>query len=112
MPDDELTIKMSETQQSMREELMGRHAVDGFGLKKRVISVMTRMSQDIVDVLDALVELEIFKSRSEVVAAFVERVIIGRKELFDEIREQAGDIKKKRDSARKLAMKAMLDNKE
>ena len=112
MPDDDISSKMSETQQSLRQELMGIHSVDGFGLKKREISVMTRMSTDIVEVLDALVELEIFKSRSEVVAAFVERVITARSELFDEIRVQAGDIRKKRDSARHLAMQAMRDSKE
>ena len=112
MPDDDISTKMSETQQSLREELMGIHSVDGFGLKKREISVMTRMSTDIVEILDALVELEIFKSRSEVVAAFVERVISARRELFEEISAQAGDIRKKRDSARHLAMRAMQSSKE
>ncbi|MHA1905199.1 MAG: hypothetical protein ACXADL_14795 [Candidatus Thorarchaeota archaeon] len=108
MSEDELNQRMNETQ-SLREELIGLRSVEGFGLKKREISVMTRMSVDIVDVLDALVELEIFKSRSEVVAAFVERVITARRPLFDEIRTQANDIIKKRDAAKKLAIQAMRD---
>ena len=112
VPDDDLTIKMNETQQSLREEIMGRHSVEGFGLKKREISVMTRMSSDIVEILDALVELEIFKSRSEAVAAFIERVINARKKMFDEITTQAKDIRTKRDSARQLAMQAMLADKD
>ena len=112
MPDDDLTIRMNETQQSLREEIMGRHSVEGFGLKKREISVMTRMSSDIVEIIDALVELEIFKSRSEVVAAFVERVINARKKMFDEITSQTKDIRSKRDAVRQFTMQTLLADKD
>ena len=101
--------EMNEIQTSLREELLGRASEEKFGLKKREISVMTRMSSDIVDILDALVELEIFKSRSEAVAALIERAIHSRKRLFYEIRAQAIDIKKKRDSARHLAIQNMRE---
>ncbi|TFG06169.1 hypothetical protein EU538_10635, partial [Candidatus Thorarchaeota archaeon] len=46
-------------------ELLGRFSSEDFGLQKREVSVMTRMSAETVEILDALVELEIFKSRSE-----------------------------------------------
>ena len=94
-------------QQSLREELMGRFSREDMGLKNREISVMTRMSPYIVEVLDALVELEVFKSRSEVVSIFMEQMIMDRKPLFDEIRNQAQDISKKRESAKRLAFQAM-----
>ncbi|MGY5858920.1 MAG: hypothetical protein RTU63_06090 [Candidatus Thorarchaeota archaeon] len=94
-------------QQSLREELMGRFSRESMGLKNREISVMTRMSPYIVEVLDALVELEVFKSRSEVVSTFMEQMIMDRRPLFDEIRGQAQDISKKRESAKKLAFQAM-----
>ena len=68
---------------------------------------MTRLSTDIVEVLDALVELEIFKSRSEVVASFVEKSIMEKKDLFDSIAKQAVDITKKREAAKELAFKAI-----
>ena len=68
---------------------------------------MTRLSTDIVEILDALVELEIFKSRSEVVASFVERAIIDKKTLFDSITKQASDITKKREAAKHLAFQAI-----
>ncbi|MFW9870849.1 MAG: hypothetical protein ACFFEL_14565 [Candidatus Thorarchaeota archaeon] len=71
---------------------------------------MTRMSVDTVEILDALVELEIFKSRSEAVAAFVERMIVSKMDLFQEIRSQAGDIIKKRESAKHLAYQAIKSN--
>jgi Arc/MetJ-type ribon-helix-helix transcriptional regulator len=68
---------------------------------------MTRLSTDIVETLDALVELEIFKSRSEVVASFVEKAIMEKKDIFDSISKQANDIEKKREAAKHLAFKAI-----
>ncbi|MHA2359055.1 MAG: hypothetical protein ACXAB5_02185 [Candidatus Thorarchaeota archaeon] len=97
-------------QQSLRDELLGRFEREKHGLKNREISVMTRMSVDIVEILDALVELEIFKSRSEAVAAFVERMVVSRMDLFQEIRTQAKDISKKRESAKHLAFQAIKSN--
>jgi Arc/MetJ-type ribon-helix-helix transcriptional regulator len=99
-------------QQSLREELMGRFSRESMGLKNREISVMTRMSPYIVEVIDALVELEVFKSRSEVVSTFMEQMIMDRKPLFDEIRNQAQDISVKRESAKRLAFQAMKTDKE
>ncbi|MGY5863719.1 MAG: hypothetical protein RTV41_03895 [Candidatus Thorarchaeota archaeon] len=96
--------------QSLRDELLGRFEREKHGLKNREISVMTRMSVDIVEILDALVELEIFKSRSEAVAAFVERAIVSKKELFEEIRSQAKDIINKREAAKHLAFQAIKSN--
>ena len=92
---------------SLRDELLGRFERDEHGLKNRDISVMTRLSTDIVQILDALVELEIFKSRSEVVASFIEKAIMDRKSLFDSITNQASAITKKREAAKHLAFKAI-----
>ncbi len=107
MSDEKIKRQMSESQISLREELMGRLSIEGFGLKKREISVMTRMSADIVEIIDALVELEIFRSRSEAVAAFVEKVISARRQLFERIREQAIEIRRKREKAKMLAIRAI-----
>ena len=92
---------------SLRDELLGRFERDKHGLKNREISVMTRLSTDVVEILDALVELEIFKSRSEVVASFVEKAVMDKKSLFDSIAKQASDISKKREAAKHLAFKAI-----
>ena len=97
----------SNEETSLRDKLLGRFERDKYGLKNREISVMTRLSTDIVDILDALVELEIFKSRSEVVASFVEKAIMDRKDLFDSIAEQASDIEKRREKAKHLAFQAI-----
>jgi Arc/MetJ-type ribon-helix-helix transcriptional regulator len=112
-PDGEDVFRMSKQkvesneETSLRDELLGRFERDKWGLKNREISVMTRLSTDIVDILDALVELEIFKSRSEVVASFVEKAIMDRKDLFDSIAEQASDIEKRREKAKQFAFQAI-----
>ena len=96
---------------SLREELLGAFEREKHGLKNREISVMTRLSVDIVETLDALVELEIFKSRSEAVAAFIERSIVAKRELFEAIRSQAKDIESKREAAKHLAFQAIKSDK-
>lgn len=103
MPDTKEQVQMS-----LREQLLGRLSEDDLS-KKREVSVMTRMSGDIVEILDALVELEIFKSRSEAVSAFVEQAIAARSQMFEQIKVQAADIRKLRDSAKKHAFEAFQE---
>ncbi|MHA1951160.1 MAG: hypothetical protein ACXAAO_05885 [Candidatus Thorarchaeota archaeon] len=108
MPDTKKSTKTEGVQLTLREQLLGRLSEHDM-TKKREVSVMTRMSGDIVEILDALVELEIFKSRSEAVSAFVEQAISARAQMFDEIKGQAGDIRKLRDSAKKHAFEAFQE---
>ena len=108
MPDTKKSTKTEAVQLTLREQLLGRLSEDDMA-KKREVSVMTRMSGDIVEILDALVELEIFKSRSEAVSAFVEQAISARAQMFDQIKVQAGDIRKLRDSAKKHAFEAFQE---
>jgi metal-responsive CopG/Arc/MetJ family transcriptional regulator len=98
------------SQMSLREQLLGRLDEDTSSGKKREVSVMTRMSGDIVEILDALVELNIFKSRSEAVSAFVEQSISARATMFEEIKTQASEIRKLRDSAKKHAYAAFQED--
>ncbi|MFW9770512.1 MAG: hypothetical protein ACFFF9_01150 [Candidatus Thorarchaeota archaeon] len=107
MPDTKES-KTEAVQVSLREQLLGRLSEDDLS-KKREVSVMTRMSGDIVEILDALVELEIFKSRSEAVSAFVEQAIAARSQMFEQIKVQAADIRKLRDSAKKHAFEAFQE---
>jgi Arc/MetJ-type ribon-helix-helix transcriptional regulator len=108
VPDTKKSTKSAPVQLSLREQLLGRLS-EADMTKKREVSVMTRMSGDIVEILDALVELEIFKSRSEAVSAFVEQAIAARSKMFDEIKVQAADIRKLRDSAKKHAFEAFQE---
>jgi Arc/MetJ-type ribon-helix-helix transcriptional regulator len=110
MSEKKKSSKAQGVQLSLREQLLGRLSDEELVTKKREVSVMTRMSGDIVEILDALVELEIFKSRSEAVSAFVEQAISERKKLFDEIKSQAADIRQLRDSAKKHAYEAFQED--
>ena len=110
MSEQEKKKKAETTQVSLREQLLGRLSDDAASGKKREVSVMTRMSGDIVEVLDALVELNIFKSRSEAVSAFVEQAIDARGSMFEEIKTQASEIRKLRDSAKRHAYAAFQED--
>ena len=65
-----------QTRLSLREQILGKDSAGEFTTRTRGTHVMTRLSDDIVRVLDALVELGIFNSRSEAVAAYVEKAIL------------------------------------
>ncbi len=95
---------------TLREQLLGGLSVGAVSGKKREVSVMTRMNGDTVEVLDALVELNIFKSRSEAVSAFVEQAISVRRPMFEEIKTQASEIRNLRDSAKKHAFAAFQED--
>jgi Arc/MetJ-type ribon-helix-helix transcriptional regulator len=101
--------KSETTPMSLKEQLLGRLTEDTISGKKREVSVMTRMSGDVVEILDALVELDIFKSRSEAVSAFVEQTISARRSMFEEIMVQASEIRKLRDSAKRQAFHAFQE---
>ena len=101
------TIQTGKTQEDLRMELIGRFSRERFGLKKRALTVTARMSSYIVEVLDALVELEIFNSRSDAVSALLEKLILSDKAIFDEIRSQAEQIKIKREATKHLAFQTL-----
>jgi Arc/MetJ-type ribon-helix-helix transcriptional regulator len=54
-------------------------------LKERGNVIMTRLNDDDLEKIDALVEVELFKSRSEAVAYFIHEGIKARKDLFDKV---------------------------
>ena len=101
----------SEPKSSLRDELLRKISPDGYSMKDREVAVMTRLNTDFVESLDALVKLGLFKSRSEAVAAFVERTILGQKELFDQIKMQAQKLDEIQDKAKGLALEALQERK-
>ncbi|MFX1367501.1 MAG: hypothetical protein ACFFAY_02755 [Promethearchaeota archaeon] len=92
----------------IKAELLGRFATEGFGLTKREVSVMCRLSGRTVAILEALVELDIFRSKSEAIAAFLNQIIAEREEIFEEILTQAQEIATKREAAKHLAFQAVM----
>jgi len=94
------------TRVSLREQILGEYSSEEFSTKSRGTHIMTRLSDDIVEILDALVELGIFKSRSEAVAAYVERSILTKPEVYKKLKEQAKHIGAMRDEAMEVALEA------
>ncbi len=99
----------SVTQTSIKERILGELYSEQFELKKREVHVMTRLSSDIVEILDALVELEVFKSRSEAVSAYVEKGIAAQMDLYEDVRELGRKISEMRETAKRMAVEAFSD---
>ncbi len=93
---------------TLRERVLKNIAAEGFEEEERVIPVVARMNKRVVDILDSLVAIGVFKSRSEAAAALVEGAISSKEELFEDIRKQAASLSKRQDAAMKEAQEAIL----
>ena len=92
--------------ESLRVQIMGSAAPEEFKIGKRDVHVMTRLSESIVEIVDALVTLNVFKSRSEVLAAYLENAVLKNTEMYMKIVEQARTVEGMRDTA----METVLDS--
>lgn len=99
----------SVTQTSIKERILGELYSEQFELKKREVHVMTRLSSDIVEILDALVELEVFKSRSEAVSAYVEKGIAAQMDMYEDVRELARKVTEMRETAKRMMVGAFSE---
>jgi len=69
-------------------------------LKERSNVIMTRLNNEALENIDALVEVEVFKSRSEAAAYFVQEGIRARKDLFDKVTPSVEKIRHLKQEAR------------
>ncbi|MFX1544549.1 MAG: hypothetical protein ACFFCR_16190, partial [Promethearchaeota archaeon] len=67
--------RKSSAQLSLKERLLGVQTEEDLLIEKRDVPVTIRMSTTVLELLDALIELDIFESRSEAIVAMVESVI-------------------------------------
>ena len=88
---------------SLRDRVLKNISADGFEGEERDIPVVARMNKRVVETLDSMVAIGIFKSRSEAAAALVEGAISSREELFENIRKQASSLSQRQDAAMKEA---------
>ncbi|MBU7028730.1 MAG: hypothetical protein HXS48_17480 [Theionarchaea archaeon] len=70
-------------------------------LKLRGNVVMTRLNDDDLDQIDSLVEVEVFKSRSEAAAFFITEGIQARKDLFQTIKPTVDKVRELKVEAKK-----------
>jgi Arc/MetJ-type ribon-helix-helix transcriptional regulator len=71
------------------------------GLEGRSNVVMTRLNNEDLEKIDALVEVEVFKSRSEAAAFFIREGIQARKDLFEKILPTVNKIRELKKQAKK-----------
>jgi len=64
--------------------------------------VMTRLNDDDLKQIDALVEIEAFKSRSEAAAFFIKEGIQARKDLFQKVMPTVEKIRGLKEQAKKV----------
>ena len=79
--------KQKELAHTLREEMLDKLST-GVSETKRDIPVMTRMDSKLVELLDILVKLNIFQSRSEAVASIVEKTLFSQLDKFELLKEQ------------------------
>ena len=91
-----------EDAEKMKEKVLLRL---GKELGGRSNVVMTRLSDDDLKQIDALVEVELFKSRSEAVAFFINEGIQARKDLFNKVMPTVDKIKELKKQAKKSLSK-------
>jgi len=70
-------------------------------LKERGNVIMTRLNDKDLEKIDALVEVELFKSRSEAVAYFIQEGIKAKRNLFDNVTPTVEKIRQLKMEARK-----------
>jgi len=73
----------------------------GERLEGRSNVVMTRLNDDDLKQIDALVEVEAFKSRSEAAAFFIKEGIQARKDLFQKVMPTVEKIRELKEKAKK-----------
>ncbi len=72
----------------------------GEKLECRTNVVMTRLSDEDLQQIDALVEVEAFKSRSEAAAFFIKEGIQARKDLFEKVMPTVDKIRELKEQAK------------
>jgi hypothetical protein len=80
----------------LRDELTEQWRKRDYGLKKRENTIMTRISHEDLRFLEALVELEIFKSISETAAFLIHDSIVKQRKHYERILKIADEIKRKK----------------
>ena len=73
----------------------------GSGLGERGNVVMTRLDDSDLKQIDALVEIEAFRSRSEASAFFIRQGILARKDLFERVMPTVDRIRELKEHAKK-----------
>ena len=109
MPPKKSEAEGDQVQVTLKDRILGELQSEEFEIKKREVHVMTRLSADIVKIIDTLVELEVFRSRSEAVSSYVEKSIHEQMDLYQDVIEYGEKLSEMREAAKRLAFGTMKE---
>ncbi len=98
-----------ESPRELREEILEILDVDLKKSDQKSYSTMTRLRADYIEILDALVKLEIFRSRSEAIASIVMKTLNSEMDLFQQLIVQAKRKDEMEETVKDLAIKALKE---
>ncbi len=96
------------SQLSLKEQLLGVQQEKELVGDKREVPVTIRMNSKVLELLDALIELDIFESRSEAIANIVEATLSLKYNIFKSLKSQADDLMRRREAAKEMASKVII----
>ena len=94
--------KSDESSKTLRKAMIG-DLTDRLSHSKRDNPVTARLDDEIVGMLDILVKLDILKSRSEAIAAILEKTLLPQRDKFEQLESQITKLEKIQDTAKELA---------
>src|SRR5271157_4927674 len=97
--------------ETLKKELLEVFNLPSKGLKRRENTIMTRVSQDDLQVMESLVDLGIFKSISETAAFFIHESIMSKQDYYQKILKLFKEIKTKKLEAVATLLEAVKEEK-
>ena len=96
--------KKSTSAAKLRDEMLGELSVGPETDVKRNVAVMTKLDNKLVKLIDMLVKLDIFNSRSEAVASIVEKTLLSQLDKFELLQKQIEKLEEIQDAAKDIAV--------
>lgn len=96
--------KTGKASKKLRDEMIEDLSVRDDADLKRDIPVMTKLDNKLVKLIDMLVKLDLFNSRSEAVASIVEKTLLSQLDKFELLQKQIDKLEEIQETAKDIAI--------
>ena len=96
--------KKSKVASELRDEMIDQLSVGADSDATRDVPVMTKLDKQLVKLIDMLVKLDIFNSRSEAVASIVEKTLLSQLDKFELLQKQIDKLEEIKEAAKDIAV--------
>jgi Arc/MetJ-type ribon-helix-helix transcriptional regulator len=96
--------KIGKSATQLKDEMLEELSVRPDSDVKRAIPVMTKLDDKLVKLIDMLVKLDIFNSRSEAVASIVEKTLLSQIDKFELLQKQIEKLEEIHEAAKDIAI--------